>query len=149
MLAEYLIDNYTHGMRQMMDANVASARWITTSLLAINGGGAVAILGQAMATDAKLVSSFLFASGILSALASAHLGIKAATKVLAPMGNAIGYWISVKQDGYRVENLEGHETDMNALVKKETKIPALLGYASVAFFTGGLIAAAVGMAGLT
>lgn len=148
MLAEYLIETYTHGMRQVMGVGAAASRWITTSLLAVNGGAAIAVLGQPMTVNGKLLTSLFFAAGVLSSLGSAHLGIKAGQKLLGPMGEAMGYWVSVKHDGIRAANLEGHEIRMAEMIKNEARMPARLGYLSVACFTAGLIAAAASIARL-
>jgi hypothetical protein len=147
MLAEYLVETYTHGMRQVMETIASASRWVTTSLLAINGGAAIAILNHPMATNGKLLSTSLFAAGVLSALASAQSGIRAGNRLMGPMGDALGYWITVKHDGHRVADLEGHEVRLAALVKKAARVPAFLGYLSVALFTAGLISAALSMAG--
>lgn len=147
MTADYLIETYTHGMRQMLENIAAASRWVTTSLLAINGAAAIAILNQPMPPSGKLISSLLFAAGVLAALASAQQGIRAGHQLTGPMGEALGYWVGVKYDGYRIAELEGHETRMADLVKKAGRLPSALGYLSVALFTSGLISTAVSIAG--
>lgn len=147
MLAEYLIETYTHGMRQILEINVSMSRWVLTSLLAINGAAAVAILDQPMHPSNKLLSCLLFAAGVLASLACAQLSTRAAAKVLQPLGKALGYWVTVKHDGYRVEALEVHQDEMNEINRREGRIPTGLGYLSVAFFAGGLTTAALSMVG--
>lgn len=148
MLADHIVDTYTHGMRHLMEVNASASRWITTSLLAINGAAAIAILGQPMPQAGKLLSCSLLSLGVLCALGSAHLGIKAGAKLLGPMGEALGYWINVKHDGYRISKLEGHEDALAKMIREAAKPSMVLGYLSVFLFAAGLISSALAMTGM-
>ena len=93
-------------MRQAsMDQSADAAKWLLASLLAINGGGAVAAVNSIEKLQIG-VPAGLFAAGIMLALASAVIIQSVGYRSLAPIQEAIGYWITVVDDGTQADEYE-------------------------------------------
>ena len=82
-------------------------RWLTASLLAINGGAAIALLNaESLTGNTQLVSGGLFTMGILAALLIGVFGQRATQNTLPKLQKLAGYWLAVSSDGIREETLE-------------------------------------------
>lgn len=148
-MAEALLETYRMSMHSVIDLGAAMMRWIMASLLAINGGGAVTVLSLPISPATKIGAAGLFVSGILLSLASSYLSVLSHPKITTLIGEAMGYWVSVKIDGERAESMEGHEKTINAKLKETSFWPRMLGYAAVGAFTIGAIVTAIGSLGIT
>ena len=114
-------------------------KWLTASLLAINGGAAISILGT-LSIDAihKVYAGSNFVAGILSALfVGVALQIVSA-KGLRPIQALKGYWLAVLVDGERAVDVENElEDDVLKSLRWAWIVPAL-GWFSGLFFAIGL-----------
>src|SRR3546814_13660584 len=52
--------------------------------------------------DSKVAACGLFVLGIILALGASLASIATAPKMMAPLGNAAGYWLTVQDDGERL-----------------------------------------------
>ena len=82
------------------------SRWLTASLLAINGGGALATLNQAKVGDFSWCAGALFASGIIFALLSGTLLQELYNRRIGPVLECDEYWSEVKFTGARDNSRE-------------------------------------------
>ena len=156
-MTESEIENYKEGAkaeiaflnetRQMvLEQHSHSFKWITASLLAINGAAAISILNtDKLIVYWKIYSGIFFCIGILLALLVAVSAQKISLKGLIPIQRQIGYWISVSYDGERVEAVE---TELNkefaAAMRFSWLVPAL-GWLSALMFVVGLGVSAKGL----
>ena len=148
-LAEVIRAEIAHltEIRQMiLEQHSHSFKWLTASLLAINGAAAVATLN----TDSippvwKVLSGSAFAIGVLCALLVAVLAQKISIKSLVPIQRQIGYWIGVIHDGTRLEEFEAKlGSEMKETMRWGWAIPAT-GWVSGLFFFAGLGIIAAGL----
>jgi hypothetical protein len=115
-------------------------RWLTGSLLAINGGSAVAVLGSEQIDGiAKLIAGGLFSSGILAALLVGVFGQRANQIALPKIQELAGYWIAVSIDGQRDEEIEANL--IGAINKPTWQALASrgAGWLSALLFAGGVV----------
>jgi hypothetical protein len=82
------------------------SRWLLATLVVINGAAAISLLPLAMATGAKLGAAGAFLLGILAALGAALWSLYAFKRVSIAAGTMLSYWLTVADDGRRVEALE-------------------------------------------
>lgn len=126
----------------LLEVATGIGKWILTSLLAINGGAAIAAWQSALPSDFKIAACGTFISGVLAALVCGALQVRHISGMAKPLGSAIGYWISVQVDGLRCAELENFE-EITALAKK-TKLVWVAGGLSALLFLGGVFVAGVG-----
>ena len=81
-------------------------RWLLATLVAINGAAAISMLPLKMTAGAKLVGAGFFLLGILAALGAALWSLYAFKRVSTSAGTMLGYWLTVANDGARLEALE-------------------------------------------
>ena len=123
--------------------SVEVAKWVQTSLLAINGAAALATFPIAMPPTYKVVSCGVFVTGVIAALLSGYLQIKLIGSLLNVSGEAIGYWFSVSVDGERLEDIEkGHE--LAPAKAADTFWPRICGWGSASLFVLGACIAGYG-----
>lgn len=118
--------------------SVELAKWIVTSLLAINGAGILAVWPSNLPIGFKVASCVVFLGGMLSAMLSGYFALTWISKAGRPLGEMIGYWISVQSDGYRAADLE----DFDVLAKLKGAWPSsLTGWlAAILFVLGAAVA---------
>lgn len=123
-----------------------SFKWLTASLLALNGGGLLAIAqSEKIGTQNVVVAGASFAVGLAFALLVAVLGQRAIIASLVPLQKQIGYWMTVCEDGIRSENLEA---DLALELKKSVRLSRfgqVLGWLSALALFGGVYLAGAGM----
>jgi hypothetical protein len=126
---------------------ITSARWIQTSLLAVNGGAAAALL-QAEQVDStyQAYAGLAFVGGMLLALLQAYLGIKLAHDLPRVMTRAAGYWLGVKINLYRSEEIERQHSEWAGELDKRNRLPTAIGFASIFSFLVGCVLVAIGIA---
>jgi hypothetical protein len=82
------------------------SRWLLATLVAINGAAAISVLPLRIAMEAKLYGAGAFLVGILAAVGAGLWSLYAFKRVSAGAGTMLGYWLSVANDGPRLEALE-------------------------------------------
>ena len=101
-------------------------KWLMASLLAVNGGSCLAILNATeIPIGFRLVSMGAFVFGIMTALLIAVFGQHSVQSSFAPLQKLIGYWMTVVDDGERMEEMEeeiGDELKRSARIGVGTRI---------------------------
>jgi hypothetical protein len=82
------------------------SRWLLATLVAINGAAAISMLPLAIPVGAKLGGAIAFLVGILAALGAGWWSLYAFKRVSTLAGTMLGYWLTVANDGARLEALE-------------------------------------------
>ena len=82
------------------------SRWLLATLVAINGAAAITMLPLTMAKGAKLGGALAFLLGILAALGAGLWSLYAFKRVSTSAGTMLSYWLTVANDGARLEALE-------------------------------------------
>ena len=124
------------------DVLTKTASWLTASLLAINGGGAIAVMNSADRLQAPALVAALFLLGLLFAMLNAVL-IQSLSAVLQnPLEQWLAYWRGVEKYGLRQHQ---SEQELHQLVKRAQRYrwsaPA------VGWISGAIFLVAVTMAG--
>ena len=116
------------------------SRWLLATLVVINGAAAISLLPLRMATEAKLGGAVAFLVGILAALGAGIWSLYAFKRVSISAGTMLSYWLTVADDGPRLEALE-------AMMKRHmdqaigSRATHILVFASMAaFFIGCAVA---------
>ncbi|WP_324261586.1 hypothetical protein U4960_15935 [Altererythrobacter sp. H2] len=123
-----------------------SFKWLVGSLLALNGGGLLAIVqATGIALIERLFGGAAFALGIACALLVAVFAQHAIMASLMPLQRQIGYWMSVVDDGVRNEQFEAELASELGKSSRLEKLGRIGGWASAACFFVGLICGGVGM----
>lgn len=82
------------------------SRWLLATLVAINGAAAISVLPLKIAAASKLGGAAAFLVGILAAVGAGYWSLYAFKRVTAGAGTMLAYWLSVANDGPRLEALE-------------------------------------------
>ena len=143
VLAGHVIEMYQRVEATLMSSLTDISKWVLTSLLAINGAAAVATWGIQMPPGYKVASSAAFVLGILAALLCGHIGVKLIGRAMRPIGEQIGYWITVQADGIRAEECEDFDA-IDRVASKGNLLPTLIGWFSVVLFVFGIVIAGLG-----
>ena len=120
------------------------SRWLLATLVAINGAAAISMLPLGMPPAAKLSGAVAFLFGILAALGAGLWSLYSFKRVSTSAGTMLGYWLTIADDGPRLEALE-------ATMKKHmdqaigSRGTHFLVFASVAAFLIGCAVAGWGM----
>lgn len=144
-IAETEIANLLESKRALLEQHSASFRWLTASLLAVNGGGIVALVGQLNMPRVYVAGSgFLFFLGIIMALLCAWFSQRANRAMLNPVAEFLGFWLSVAHEGEL--DLEALKT-MEHKMAKATKVARptqISGWLSAIAFSMGVLLAGTG-----
>jgi hypothetical protein len=97
-----MMEAYHDGLREI----ASLSRWLLATLVVINGAAAISLLPLTMATAAKLGGAGAFLFGILAALGAGLWSLYAFKRVSIAAGTMLGYWLTVADDGPRLEALE-------------------------------------------
>lgn len=86
----------------------AMARWTIATLVLVNGGGAIAVVGvDEIDPSCAIVSAGAFVAGVVLALGAGNASAQNFNRRMAPaLGNWLGYWAAVADGALRDENLE-------------------------------------------
>jgi hypothetical protein len=98
-----MVEAYHDGLREAGSLS----RWLLATLVAINGAAAISILPFEMARSAKIGGAGAFLFGILAALGAGLWSLYSFKRVSTAAGTMLGYWLTVADDGPRLEVLEG------------------------------------------
>jgi hypothetical protein len=97
-----MVEAFHDGLREAGSLS----RWLLATLVAVNGAAAITILPLKMASGAKLGGAVAFLIGILAALGAAVWSLYAFKRVSTSAGTMLGYWLTVANDGARLQALE-------------------------------------------
>ncbi|MEA3002392.1 MAG: hypothetical protein QOH81_1180 [Sphingomonadales bacterium] len=135
-----MVEAFHDGLREVGSLS----RWLLATLVVINGAAAIALLPLKMARGAKLGGAGAFLFGILAALGAGLWSLYAFKRVSIAAGTMLGYWLSVADDGPRLEVLEATmKRHMDQAVG--SRATHFLVFASVAAFLIGCALAGLGM----
>ena len=122
------------------------SRWLTASLLAINGGGALATINQSQNIAFNWNAGIAFAAGIVSAILSGTLLQELYNRRITPILECDDYWIDVQFSGIRDLKNESELRDKLDRAQRFSPIAPLLGWASgLLFLAGGYLLATRGL----
>lgn len=95
--AQYQLAALAESRSKLIDEHSAAFRWLIASLLAVNGGSALALFGnQQIGYLDKFWAGTYFSIGILLALVCAYFSQGAARRMFAPIGALASFWINVE-----------------------------------------------------
>lgn len=130
--APMMMEAFHDGLREVGSLS----RWLLATLVVINGAAAISLLPLEMATGAKLAGAGAFLFGILAALGAALWSLYAFKRVSISAGTMLGYWLTVADDGPRLEALEvAMKRHMDQAIG--SRATHILVFASVAAFLAG------------
>ena len=143
--ALHLSELNMEGRRHLSEEHSASFKWLSASLLAMNGAGLLG-LKDIKLTDPThaLISGAAFYTGIVLALLIAFLGQKSNQKMLDPVARSSLYWRVVAHSGILNEAVQKDIDGRIAMAMKFARWPSRVGFASLTFFSVGLAALALG-----
>jgi hypothetical protein len=120
------------------------SRWLLATLVLINGAAPISLLPLDMPAAAKLAAAGAFLLGILAALGAGSWSLYAFKRVSLSASTMLAYWLTVANDGSRVDALE-------AMMKRHmdqaigSRATQVLVFASVAAFLIGCAFVAWGL----
>ena len=97
-----MVEAFHDGLREAG----SMSRWLLATLVAINGAAAISMLPLTIMPAAKLASATAFLVGILAAIGAGCWSLFSFKRVTAGAGTMLAYWLSVANDGPRLEVLE-------------------------------------------
>jgi hypothetical protein len=97
-----MVEAFHDGLREAGSLS----RWLLATLVAINGAAAISMLSLKILPAAKLGSASAFLVGILAAIGAGCWSLFSFKRVTAGAGTMLAYWLSVANDGPRLEVLE-------------------------------------------
>ena len=97
-----MMEAFHDGLREV----ASLSRWLLATLVAINGAAAITMLPLRMPIETKLGGAAAFLIGILAALGAGLWSLFAFKRVSVSANTMMGYWLSVADDGPRLEALE-------------------------------------------
>jgi hypothetical protein len=97
-----MVEAFHDGLREAGSLS----RWLLATLVAINGAAAISMLSLQIMPSAKLSSASAFLIGILAAIGAGCWSLFSFKRVTAGAGTMLAYWLSVANDGPRLEVLE-------------------------------------------
>jgi hypothetical protein len=129
------------GMRDRIVGEIAtSLRWVQASLLLVNSGAAVAILGAAeVPPSAKVAAGAAFVVGIVFSLLTALIGARIGKDMPGKLSELGGYWLGVQIDLLRSEEIEREWLQYVRDLTDRTRWSYGLGFASLAAFIIGCV----------
>lgn len=116
----------------------STAKWLTASLLAVNGAGALAAV-NALKDGGAWLPSLLFTLGIISALLSATAMQEIYNNTSDPLLSHDNYWIQVADNGYRDPNEEDSLQAASTAAMRLARMPPILGWISGLLFLAGAV----------
>jgi hypothetical protein len=97
-----MVEAFHDGLREAGSLS----RWLLATLVAINGAAAISVLPLKIAVGVKLAAAGVFLFGILAALGAAIWSLYAFKRVSTGAATMLGYWLTVLNEGARLEALE-------------------------------------------
>lgn len=125
------------GLRQMRATTAEQGKWLLSSLLAVNSAGAFAAFQIEAGEALQAWALGAFVVGIIAALLSGHLGIRAGLRLAGPMGENLGYWRAVQINGFRIRDTETAFMAFPGSALQTARGPYAFGYLSLISFIIG------------
>lgn len=146
IVAELALEALKPSVGMVAEQIGALSRWLLATLVTINGGAILALLSIIEHMDDKhtLIAAILFIFGIVFAILAATVAVTATAVPLATLGQMIGYWSMVAQDGERLGEIEKKLKIGENRTKNQMRHNAIIGALSLAFFVAGVITIIVG-----
>jgi len=146
LAAVEVVRQLSESRQLLLEQHSHSFKWLTASLLAINGGAALAVLSnESIESEAKVIAGAFFSIGIFLALLIGVLSQRANQLALVPLNNAMGYWLAVAQDGERFEELEEEHQRQFKPVQRLSLASQILGWLSACLFCAGIVTTGLGL----
>lgn len=134
----------------ILEAGAATARWLLTIIVALNGGAAIAVSGLAVSPGFKVAAAAAFITGILLALGASVAVLATLPTLGKPVGEAMRYWLEVKHDGERIEgDYKDQQEELDDAASKAGGWSWGFGIAAVGLFVIGCVVAATGVLSAT
>jgi hypothetical protein len=125
---------------------ITSARWLQTSLLLLNAGAGAALLqSDHVEPHYRAWAGAAFVAGSLLALLQAYVGIHINLDAPVRLTRSAGYWLSVKVSLNRIAELERDQLQWAQEVKRRSRLPSAIGWASIVSFAIGCLIASQGI----
>ena len=140
-----MLNTFTDLSKTLVTETVAIAKWLLSSLLAVNGAAAVAIWPIPMLPLIKIASCASFAVGVLFPLMAGYMSLKTSKIMSSEIGKLIGYWLTVADDGERVAAIEADQEALPQKAELAGRPAMMLGWASILSFVIGLVLAGLGI----
>lgn len=121
----------------LLSEHSAMARWLTASLLILNGGATLAIFNAAEKLHNTFMAASLFIGGIFAALLIGVLNQQANRKGGAILGEAIGQTFVVAHTGEYTAEAQMVAENIDARMAKAGRWPAKAGWLSALLFLAG------------
>lgn len=139
-VANRSIDSINRHYSFIAEQVASLAKWLTASLLAINGGGVLAALEALKDKHDVMLPAGFFIAGIILAMLSGVALQEVYNRFSANLGVAYQYWNDIK-DGlaHRDENIEIGITKTEAFWNRAATIPPVLGWISGTLFLVGCV----------
>jgi hypothetical protein len=131
-------------MQAFTSEQVASfSKWLTASLLAVNGAGGLASLNLLQRSSDAWLAAMMFGLGIVLALCSGTILQEIYNRATPPLLDQDNYWATVSIDGVRDGDLEAQLEEQSRKPLRFSWAPPLLGWLSGFSFIAGAVAMAV------
>lgn len=134
---------WNHRLAQQVSADIG--KWLLTSMLAVNAGGAVAVAQLDLPKHLKVASGALFVVGLILPMIAGQLSIRSGMILGGPIGKALGYWGYVEHTGERDRDDELEVNSMVSEAFKHMTWPYRLAYASTGLFILASSLAGIGL----
>ena len=121
------------------------AKWLTASLLAVNGAGGLAALTLLKEGGSSVPGAF-FGTGLLLALLSGAALQEIYNRISIPMIDQDNYWTSVVIDGTRDCDIEADLDSQTKTIMRFAFIPPTLGWGSGISFIAGAVSLGISAA---
>lgn len=142
-VAEHEALKFERALSGSTDQLLKMSGWLTASLLAINGAGALATLNAAPNANDLTIPGLLFGGGILTAMLSA-VAIQALQGAAAgPLNALISYWRGAQIYGERDTQVEGELWKPLNKINRVSFVPPAIGWVSGLLFMAGAITLAL------
>lgn len=145
VLAQAIHAELTKNADLLRQANLDTARWISTSLLAVNAGGAVAMTQLEISSGLRVTAGLSFVLGMILTLIGSQVGTTMGWRLMSDLGGLTGYWFSVMNDGFRIRDTELKMNDIQRTAAEAAIWPTRLGYIATALFCVGVACSAIGI----
>ncbi len=139
ILAQRVLQRVDQQQQFAFDQVGSMAKWLMASLLAVNGGGAIAAMNVDGGGGPYWLAGLLFAIGILSALVSGVTMQDVYNSIPGPLLEVDNYWTGVGVTGERDSLRERELRSGTTKALRFSVLPPLFGWLSGLLFIGGAI----------
>lgn len=140
-VAPHQVEFLKHLRTMTLDQALNMSNWLVASLLAINSGATFAIVSAADRISNPSQPGAFFVAGIMLALLSGYLIQFFGLKLVGPISELMGYWLSVEEDGWQSAKLEAQHTAAMKRLQRWALSAPICGWLSAGLFLAGAITA--------